>query len=61
MPQMNGLDAIRHIRDEDSTRNIPIIAVTALAMPGDEEACMKAGANAYLSKPVSLGQFSRNH
>ncbi len=54
MPQMNGLDAIRHIRDENSTRNIPIIAVTALAMPGDEEACIRAGANAYLSKPVSL-------
>ena len=54
MPQMNGLDAIRHIREEEATRNIPIIAVTALAMPGDEEACMKAGANAYLSKPVSL-------
>lgn len=54
MPQMNGLDAIRHIREEESTKNIPIIAVTALAMPGDEEACIKAGANAYLSKPVSL-------
>ncbi len=54
MPQMNGLDAIRHIRADASTKNIPIIAVTALAMPGDEEACMQAGANAYLSKPVSL-------
>lgn len=54
MPQMNGLDAIRHIREEKSTKRIPIIAVTALAMPGDEDACIKAGANAYLSKPVSL-------
>ena len=56
MPQMNGLDAIRKIRQETDTAvsRVPIIAVTALAMPGDEEACLEAGANDYLSKPVSL-------
>ncbi|MBK7894790.1 MAG: response regulator [Candidatus Promineifilaceae bacterium] len=56
MPQMNGLDAIRQIRQSADTAvsQIPIIAVTALAMPGDKEACLEAGANGYLSKPISL-------
>lgn len=56
MPQMNGLDAIRKIRQDSDTAvaHIPIIAVTALAMPGDKEACLEAGANGYLSKPISL-------
>ncbi|VAW37592.1 diguanylate cyclase/phosphodiesterase (GGDEF & EAL domains) with PAS/PAC sensor(s), partial [hydrothermal vent metagenome] len=56
MPLMNGLEAIIKIRqDMDTAVNcIPIIAVTALAMPGDNEACFEAGADAYLSKPVRL-------
>jgi CheY-like chemotaxis protein len=56
MPQMSGLDAIRKIREDEDTAvsQIPIIAVTALAMPGDREACLEAGADAYLSKPISL-------
>ena len=56
MPQMNGLDAIRQIRHHVDTAvaHIPIVAVTALAMPGDKEACLDAGANGYLSKPISL-------
>jgi len=54
MPKLNGLDAIRAIRADGTMRNIPIIAVTALAMPGDEERCLAAGANDYISKPVSL-------
>ncbi|VAW40082.1 Circadian input kinase A, partial [hydrothermal vent metagenome] len=56
MPLMNGLEAIVKIRqDVDTAVNcIPIIAVTALAMPGDNEACFEAGADAYLSKPVRL-------
>lgn len=54
MPQVNGLEAIKTIRADDAVRDIPIIAVTALAMPGDLEQCLEAGANDYLSKPVSL-------
>jgi CheY-like chemotaxis protein/anti-sigma regulatory factor (Ser/Thr protein kinase) len=54
MPQMNGLEAIREIRADENIKAIPIIAVTALAMPGDQEKCLAAGANDYISKPVSL-------
>lgn len=57
MPKMNGLEAIQAIKAEEMTRHIPIIAVTALAMAGDEEACLAAGANAYLSKPVSMAEL----
>jgi signal transduction histidine kinase/DNA-binding response OmpR family regulator len=59
MPEMDGLQAIRRIRAgavlEAST--VPIIALTALAMSGDDERCLEAGANAYLSKPVGLKQL----
>ncbi|NTU78700.1 MAG: response regulator [Chloroflexales bacterium] len=54
MPELDGLSAIGQIRADPEVGATPIIALTALAMPGDRERCLAAGANAYLAKPVSL-------
>jgi CheY-like chemotaxis protein len=54
MPVMNGLEAIAQLRTNDRFASTPIIALTALAMPGDKERCLDAGASEYMSKPVSL-------
>jgi CheY-like chemotaxis protein len=54
MPEMDGLEAIRKLRELPQFLHIPIIALTALAMEGDSEHCLEAGADLYLSKPVPL-------
>jgi len=57
MPHTDGLQVMQRLRQEARTATIPIIALTALAMPGDRERCLAAGANEYLSKPVALKQL----
>jgi CheY-like chemotaxis protein len=57
MRGMDGLEAIRRIRLLPGLREVPIIALTALAMAGDRERVLAAGANEYVSKPLALNQF----
>lgn len=59
MPVVDGLEATRKIKADETLSAIPIIALTALAMRGDRERCIEAGADAYLSKPVSLKKLMR--
>ncbi len=54
MPKMDGIEAIRILKNDSNTSHIPIIALTALAMPGDRDRCFAAGANDYISKPVNF-------
>ncbi|MEB3309651.1 MAG: PAS domain S-box protein [Snowella sp.] len=58
MPEMDGLEAIRQIRLQPNFAKTPIIALTALAMEGDLERCLEAGANQYMSKPVKLRELA---
>jgi CheY-like chemotaxis protein len=58
MPEVDGLTAIRQLRHDPNFGNIPIIALTALAMASDRERCLEAGANDYLSKPVRLKELT---
>ena len=54
MPDMDGLEATHRIKKEPDIANIPIIALTALTMPGDRDKCLAAGVNQYMTKPINL-------
>ncbi|NET16886.1 MAG: response regulator [Okeania sp. SIO1H6] len=58
MPKLDGLEAIKQIRQDSAVKDIPIIAITALAMHGDRKKCLTAGATDYLSKPIRLRQLT---
>ncbi len=57
LPEVSGLQVIQWIKDDEALRHIPIVAITAFAMKGDEEKIRQSGCEAYLSKPISVVKF----
>lgn len=57
LPGMDGLEAIVLLKRDDATRAIPVIALTALAMKGDEERMLAAGCDGYIAKPLRYQEF----
>jgi two-component system cell cycle response regulator DivK len=59
LPEVSGLQVTQWIKEDDDLRTIPIIAVTAFAMKGDEEKIRDGGCEAYIAKPISIASFMR--
>jgi two-component system cell cycle response regulator DivK len=57
LPEVSGLEVTKWIKEDEELRGIPVIAVTAFAMKGDEERIRQGGCEAYMSKPISIGKF----
>jgi two-component system cell cycle response regulator DivK len=57
LPEVSGLQVTQWIKDDEELRHIPVVAVTAYAMKGDEDKIRQGGCEAYLSKPISVVKF----
>jgi len=57
LPEVSGLEVTKWLKEDDSLRDIPVVAVTAFAMKGDEERIRQGGCEAYISKPISVPMF----
>ena len=57
LPEVSGLQVTRWIKEDEDLRTIPVIAVTAFAMKGDEERMRDGGCEAYIAKPISVANF----
>ena len=57
LPEVSGIEVTKWLKEDDALRNIPVIAVTAFAMKGDEEKIREGGCEAYISKPISVASF----
>jgi len=57
LPEVSGLEVTKWIKEDDELKSIPVIAVTAFAMKGDEEKICQGGSEAYIAKPISVTQF----
>src|ERR1700693_1069816 len=59
LPEVSGLEVTKWLKEDEDLRTIPVIAVTAFAMKGDEEKIRNGGCEAYISKPISVAGFMR--
>lgn len=57
LPEVSGLEVTKWLKEDEDLRSIPVIAVTAFAMKGDEEKIRQGGCEAYIAKPISVGHF----
>ena len=57
LPEISGLEVVKWLKEDEELSSIPVIAVTAFAMKGDEERIREGGCEAYLSKPISIAKF----
>ena len=57
LPEVSGLEVTKWLKDDAELKAIPVVAITAFAMKGDEERIREGGCEAYLSKPISVGKF----
>ena len=57
LPEVSGLEVTKWLKEDDDLKSIPVIAITAFAMKGDEERIREGGCEAYLSKPISVAKF----
>jgi two-component system cell cycle response regulator DivK len=57
LPEVSGLEVTKWLKEDDELRSIPVVAVTAFAMKGDEERIRAGGCEAYISKPISVSEF----
>jgi two-component system cell cycle response regulator DivK len=59
LPEVSGLEVTKWLKEDDDLRTIPVVAVTAFAMKGDEEKIRNGGCEAYIAKPISVAGFMR--
>lgn len=57
LPEVSGLEVTRWLKEDPELRHIPVVAITAFAMKGDEEKILQGGCEGYLSKPISVAKF----
>jgi len=57
LPEVSGLEVTKWLKDDEELKSIPVIAVTAFAMKGDEEKIRSGGCEAYIAKPISVAHF----
>ena len=57
LPEVSGLEVTKWLKEDDALKHIPVIAVSAFAMKGDEERIRQGGCEAYISKPISVPKF----
>jgi CheY-like chemotaxis protein len=59
MPEMDGWNATAHLKADEHTRNIPVLALTAHTLPGDRKRAIDAGCDGYISKPINVASFDK--